>query len=88
MRQEARVLCERNSERRGLDLVGCLSVEHANRRRARRHQRHVELDHWTFSRFEKQISINIWRVQRYYIIIVLETEKGNMPINIKHKKQG
>ena len=74
MRQEARVLPGRNRERRGLDLVGCLSVEHANRR-LRHRRRHVELDHWTVCRFEKQISINIWRVQRYSIIIVLEREK-------------
>jgi hypothetical protein len=50
MKQEAR-----KRERRVLDIDGWLSEEHANRRR----HRNVELDHYTFCLFEKQISINI-----------------------------
>jgi len=59
MRQEARAReRERERERRVLDIDGWLSEEHANRRRCLRHL-NVELDHYSFCLFEKQISINI-----------------------------
>jgi len=59
MRQEARAQERvRERERRVLDIDGWLSEEHANRRSCLRHL-NVELDHYSFCLFEKQISINI-----------------------------
>jgi hypothetical protein len=75
MRQEARARkSERERERRVLDIDGWLSEEHANRRSCLRHL-NVELDHYSFCLFEKQISINIWRVHWYSIIIVLREKE-------------
>ncbi len=82
MRQEARA-----RERRTLDIDGWLSEEHANRRRCRcRRHFNVELDHYSYCLFEKQISINIWRVHWYSIIIVLREKETCQSTSNKSKR--
>jgi hypothetical protein len=72
-------------ERRGLDIDGWLSEEHANRRRCRRHHLYVELDHYSF------LSIRKANIDKYLTCSLIlynyrvKERKSNMPINIKQK---